>query len=429
MRNHVSARHLGTPELGLILALGVFVSPASQALAADPNPPSKPGLALVEAQPSPARPTGWRGDGTGQYPLAQPPTQWADGQNVRWKSEVGAGQSSPIVVGNRVVIASEPDLLICLDAETGRELWRKSHPLSAYSPEAVAKGARHSSQYGDATPTPVSDGRWVWNFFGIGVVACHGLDGSDRWAQWYDLRQTTPYGRTASPVLVGDRLLVHFGPLVCLEAATGKVLWQNEQVKATYGTPAVARLGGVDVVIAPKGQVVRVADGRILAADLGNCMYTSPVVENGVAYFMDGAMTALRLPGKAADDLECQELWSGELTGEFFASPLVEEGRIHLVDKTGQYYVVDGRTGKTMLSRKLEFSPAEGSGHASAYPSPCRAGGKLFVGNDAGEMIILEPGAAGRVVGRGSLPGGSGGTATFKQGRIFVRGGKFLYCL
>jgi len=82
-----------------------------------------------------------------------------------------------------------------------------------------------------------------------------------------------------------------------------------------------------------------------------------------------------------------------------------------------------------MLSRKLEFSPAEGSGHASAYPSPCRAGGKLFVGNDAGEMIILEPGAAGRVVGRGSLPGGSGGTATFKQGRIFVRGGKFLYCL
>jgi len=45
-------------------------------------------------------------------------------------------------------------------------------------------------------------------------VACHDLEGRCRWRDWYDMRLATNYGRTASPVLVGQRLLIHFGPLV-----------------------------------------------------------------------------------------------------------------------------------------------------------------------------------------------------------------------
>src|SRR5262249_19529041 len=142
-----------------------------------------------------------------------------------------------------------------------------------------AKDRAHSSPYGDTTPSPVSDGKRLWVFIGTGIVACHDLDGKTRWMNWYDLPQTTGYGRSASPVLIGDRLLVHFGPLACLDAATGKLLWQNDSAQAGYGTPVPARLGELDVVITPKGQVVRVADGKTLASDLGNCTYTSPVVQ------------------------------------------------------------------------------------------------------------------------------------------------------
>jgi outer membrane protein assembly factor BamB len=207
----------------------------------------------ADPEASPGHPVGWRGDGGGQFPSANPVTRWKAGENILWKSEVGAGHSSPIIVGRRLLIASEPDVLVCLDAETGRELWRKAHRLADVSAEAVAKGARHSSQYGDATPTPVSDGICVWVFLGSGLVSCDDLEGKRRWMNWYDLRQTTGYGRTSSPVMVGDRLLVHFGPLVCLEAATGNVLWRNDDARATYGTPAATRIGGVDVVVTPKG--------------------------------------------------------------------------------------------------------------------------------------------------------------------------------
>jgi outer membrane protein assembly factor BamB len=386
-------------------------------------------LGGAEVRPSVARPVGWRGDGSGHFPSASPVAKWSAKENVLWQTEVGAGQSSPIVVGQRVLLTSEPDLLICLDTETGKELWRRSHPFSGLPAEAAAKGPKHSSQYGDATPTPVSDGKWVWMVLGTGIVACHDLEGNGRWTNWYEARQNTQYGRTASPVLVGDRLLVHLGPLVCLEAATGRLLWQNESAKATYGTPAPARLGGVDVVVAPKGQVVRVADGKILAADLGNCMYTSPVVEGRTAYFIDGAMSAVQLPEKAADEIECKEVWSRDLTGDFFASPLVQGGRVYTVDKAANYYVIDAQTGQTLLKKKLEWAMGARAEGASVYPSLCLAGKQLVAGNDAGEALLLAPGDQGAVVGTGSLPGGSGGTPVFSGRRMFARGGKFLYCI
>jgi len=370
------------------------------------------------------RPAGWRGDGTGSYPSANPIAKWSEKGNVLWKSEVGAGQSSPVVVNQRVFVTAEPDLLLCLDTETGRELWRQSHKFSDLPASLNAKDPGESNQYGDASPTPVSDGKRIWAFYGTGIVACHDLDGKRAWINWYDLPQTTSYGRTASPVLVGERLLVHFGALACLEAATGKLLWKNEQAKATYGTPALTRIGEVEVVITPKGHIVRVADGKILAADLGNCMYTSPVVQDGVVYFMDGTMTAVRLPEKAADVLACEELWSGEIAGEFYASPLVHDGRIYVMDKAANYYVLDASTGKTLLNKTLEFPRTDG---AKVYPSLCLAGKQLFASNDAGDTLLLTPGIQVAVSGTNSLPLGSGASATFSGQRMYVRGGKFLY--
>jgi len=375
----------------------------------------------------PGPPAGWRGDGSGKFPSANPVTRWKPGENVRWKSRVGAGHSSPIVAGRRLLITSEPDLLVCLDVETGRELWRKAHQLAAVSAEAAAKGERHSSRYGDANPTAISDGKRVWIFLGTGLVACHDLDGRNRWMNWYDLRRTTSYGRTASPVLVADRLLVHFGPLVCLDAATGRVLWKNGEARASYGTPALANIGGVDVAVTPRGHVVRVSDGKILAADLGNCMYTSPVVQDRVAYFIEGSMSAVQLPERAGERIECRELWWSELEGEFFASPLVQGGRVYTADRAGRYYVIDAGTGKVILNRKLEFS--QGASGASVYPSLCLTEKNLLVSNDAGETIILEPGDQGLAVGFGSLPAGSGGTPAFSGRWMFTRGGEFLYCL
>jgi outer membrane protein assembly factor BamB len=117
---------------------------------------------------------------------------------------------------------------------------------------------------------------------------------------------------------------------------------------------------------------------------------------------------------------------AGTLEGEFYASPLIENGRIHTVDQSANYYVLDAKTGKTMLNRTLEFTRMEG---AHTYPSPCLAGNLLYIGNDTGEMLILKTSEPSAVIGLSSLPRGSGATPAFSGTRIFIRGGKLLYCI
>ncbi len=383
----------------------------------------------AEFRPTASHPVGWLGDGSGRYPAAAPVLTWSGQQSVLWATEVGEGYSSPICAGNRVLITAEPGWLICIDAVRGKELWRKAHHVSDLPADWHARDAKVSKENGYSTPVPTSDGNWVWVVFDSGIVACYDLEGNRRWVRWYDARQTTTYGRTASPLLIGERLLVHFGPLVCLDAATGKVRWKNDLTRAAYGTPARARIGDTDVVVTPRGHLVRVEDGKTLAADLGECGYTSPVVADGVVYFIDRAMSAVALPPKIDDQLQAKELWFGELDGDFYATPLVEGGRIYAVNRAPRCFVIDARTGKTLSSRALELSRPGVADGANSYPSVCLAGKRVWVGNDGGQSMLLEAGDRSVTASVNTLPGGSAATPTFHGSRMFIRGGKLLYCI
>jgi len=86
--------------------------------------------------PSPQRPLGWRGDGTGRYPGATPPTTWNrkrtgtsyETGNIRWATPLpGIGVSCPIVVGERIFLTTETADLVCIDQASGRIRWIRSH--------------------------------------------------------------------------------------------------------------------------------------------------------------------------------------------------------------------------------------------------------------------------------------------------------------
>jgi len=73
---------------------------------------------------------GWRNDWTGVFPDADPPTSWGPGKNEVWSTDLGGGfQSSPVLIGDKVVTAVEPDTLVCLRASDGKILWRTSNDI------------------------------------------------------------------------------------------------------------------------------------------------------------------------------------------------------------------------------------------------------------------------------------------------------------
>src|ERR1700704_4451391 len=76
--------------------------------------------------------TQFRGpNGSGVDSAAGYPVEFSPSKNVVWKKAVPYGQSSPVVVGGRVYLTASESarlLTICLDAKTGRELWRREIP-------------------------------------------------------------------------------------------------------------------------------------------------------------------------------------------------------------------------------------------------------------------------------------------------------------
>lgn len=103
--------------------------------------------------PSAEHPVGFRGDGTGRFPGAtNAPTSWMSHgvenegpyqrENIKWMTELnGHTESTPIVVGAKVVTLEEPNFVVCLDADTGKVLWRVGcDHLTIFDPDKQARG-------------------------------------------------------------------------------------------------------------------------------------------------------------------------------------------------------------------------------------------------------------------------------------------------
>ena len=85
-------------------------------------------------------PIGWRTDGTGSYPQAQPPLEWSTTKNVVWCTPMpGYGVSHPVLLGKRIFICSEPATLLCLNVEDGKILWQKTSSYSELELDAEVR--------------------------------------------------------------------------------------------------------------------------------------------------------------------------------------------------------------------------------------------------------------------------------------------------
>ena len=376
-----------------------------------------------DLSPVPQEIADWLGDSSRRYPEATPATEWSPAKNILWSVSIGANMfSSEIIVDGKILLVAEPSMLVCVDAATGTILWKRHNDFSDL-PEKVEKTPAQGDP-GNTTPTPVSDGQFVYASFGCGIVACYDLRGQRKWIT--HIKGKPPqYGRSASPVVVGDKLLVSIGNLTALDTKTGKEIWKAEAVKETYGTPAKARIGAVDAVVTPTGEIVRTSDGAVLASTDGRLLYVSPIVHDGVVYFINASSVALQLPDKATDTLPVKNLWECSLEGEFFASPVYANGLLFTVGGQGKLFIVDAQDGKILVSKDLPFESRD----APVYSSPTVAGKYVFVSNVAGETLVIEAAREYKEVKLNRLPDGSGGTPVFKGRRMFIRGGRKLYCI
>jgi len=274
---------------------------------------------------------------------------------------------------------------------------------------------------GYSTSTPVSDGQRVYMVFGNGVVVCYDMEGNRQWAKLVD-KPTHEWGHSASPVLVEGKLVVFITKLFGLDVADGKVLWQAPAAFA-WGTPIAARVGKTAVVVTPGGEIVRAADGAVLAKGIAALEYNSPILSDGVVYFIAGKSVAMKLPAEAADKLTPEILWQAPLKSDrYYASPVIHDGLIYAITQNNNFSVLDAKNGKPVYEKKLDL------GDGDIFPSITLAGNCLLVSHSNGTTLVLQPGREYKEIARNKLePFRS--TPVFVGDRMILRGLKNLYCI
>jgi outer membrane protein assembly factor BamB len=202
-----------------------------------------PALFLVSAARAEVEWTQFRGpNGSGVDAAAAYPVEFSPTKNIIWKTAVPFGQSSPIVSGGRVYLtASEGDrlLTLCMDAKTGRELWRRD----------VRRDHSHKIFRANdpASPTPAADETGVYAFFPDFGLVSYTPQGKERWRVPLGPFKNF-YGLAASPVVSGDLVVQvcdqNSGSYVAaFERATGRQRWKTVRAGSTVGwaTPIVFR--------------------------------------------------------------------------------------------------------------------------------------------------------------------------------------------
>jgi outer membrane protein assembly factor BamB len=335
--------------LASILALIVFVAPAATGAENWPR---------------------WRGPlDTGEAPSGDPPVEWSEDQNVRWKIPLpGLGHSTPIVWGDRVFLTAAVPYGDAMPARHDTAHGTHDSVLITHSYEFVVfaigrekgdiqwertvhRALPHEGGHTTgslASNSPVTDGERVFAFFGSRGLYCLSLDGDPLWdVDLGDKSTLHAHGEGSSPALHGDTVVVnwdHEGQsfLVAFDALTGDERWRTARDEVTsWATPIVVEHAGKAQVIVSGTKRVRsydLATGHIIweCGGLSRNVVASPVSADGMVYaassYNTQALLAIRLEGATGDITGSDQIvWARTRHTPYVPSPLLYGGTLYFL--------------------------------------------------------------------------------------------------
>jgi outer membrane protein assembly factor BamB len=383
-------------------------------------------------------------NGSGISTATNVPTEFGPAKNLIWRLPLPQGHSSPILHRDRIYLtgfrpstalrASGDTLVtIAIDRATGKILWEREAP--AVKTRIVDK------RNNPASPSPAVEDNGVYVFFpDYGLIAYDGA-GKERWTMPLG-PFTNIYGMGASPVIVGDLLVLSCDQsigsyLMALDKRTGRVRWKvtRPEAKSGHSTPILWRgPDGKNQILLPGSFLLMSYDastGKKLwwVGGLSFEMKSTPVI-GGNTIYVNGYGAPVNDPGNKVSVPSADEVWK---TADADKNGLVSKAefpkftpafwfQVADLDESGEltkdewaYYraALDSENG--MLAIRLGGS-GDMSDNAIKWkyqrsvpqlPSPLLYGGVLYMVNDNGIVTILNP-ETGALLKQGRLTGAPG---------------------
>ncbi len=357
----------------------------------------------------------------------------AKGPPVLWQKDVGEGYSAPVIAGQHLILfhrAGDEEVVECLDAANGKELWKHRQATNYRDPLGKGDGPR-------STPL-IADGR-VYTLSPGGRLLCLKLaDGEKVWQRELLTDYTVPrsyFGVGTSSILEGGRLLVNVGGrdagIVAFDKDNGKEVWKATEDGASYSSPVAADIDGVrHVVFLTRQGIVSLdpANGKVRFQKRwrsrmdASVNAATPVVVGDQLFFTACYETGAILVKAKKDGLET--LWSNDRSLScHFGTPVYHDGFL---------YGFDGRqeSGTEMRCVELKTGKVRWSKEGFGCGSMILAEGNLIVLSEGGELVLVECKADKyREKARAAVLGGPcRAQPALANGRLYARDNKKLVC-
>jgi outer membrane protein assembly factor BamB len=374
------------------------------------------------------------------------PTQWDDDTNVAWKAALpGPGASSPIVVGERVLVTcytgygvpgkkggdikSLKRHLLCFD-RAGKPLWQKEVASVADAPYQ----GPYITLHGYASSTPASDGKNVYVFFGTAGVIAFGLDGKELWRTSVGTG-TNGWGSGSSPVLYKDLVIVNASmessAIVALKAQSGKPEWKADASNRSWSTPVLVDAGGRQELVVNQPGAFKAFDpdsGRPLWSCAGTQDFyvaTEVTAHNGVVY-MEGGRDNVALAVKAGGKGNVDALWR-IAKGSNVSSPLYHDGHLFYAHESGGIvYCVKASDGSIVYDKRLDPAPE------LIYASATLGDGKIYYVSRTDGVYVLAAGPTFKQLAHNVFKSDTSvfnASPAISDGCIYLRSDRYLYCI
>jgi outer membrane protein assembly factor BamB len=392
----------------------------------------------------------WRGpNATGVSPSADPPVEWSETKNVRWKIDLpGRGASTPVIWGDRVYVSTAVPFagtghraqhrfaVVAINRKDGSIAWE--HTVREEVPH---EGTHH--EFGTmASPSAVTDGEHVIASFESRGIFAFDMNGKPIWQKDLgDKRMRNEFGEGSSPALYRDRLIHvwdHQGEsfIVALDKATGKELWRTKRDEIdSWATPLVVEHAGRAQAITSGMNRVRAYDvetGEMIWETAGLTMnpIPSPVTDgSGLVFLTSGfrgnSLKAIRLDGAKGDITGTPNVvWTFDRDTPYVPSPLLYDGILYILkSNNGLLSAFDAKSGKPHFQvHRLEAVP-------NVFASPVGAAGRLYVVGQQGTAVVLKHGPEVEVLATNKLDDRFDASPALVDGEMYLRGYENLYCI
>lgn len=319
------------------------------------------------------------------------PKVWPKELKKGWTVTVGEAVASPVLAGDKVYVFTlqgKEEVLTCLNAKDGKQVWQDKY--AAEEVKGAAAGFKGQESFKGPRSTPAVGGGKVCTFGVAGVVSC--VDADTGKLVWRKETKGKPQFFTSDSPLVADGLcVVHVGApgkgeLTAFDLAKGETKWAWSGDGPSYGSPVLATLGGTkQVVVLTDKNIVGVgfADGKLLwqAPLTGGRYNTGTPVIDGETVIISGTAFSITKDG---EKFAAKQIWKDQAPHQY-NTPVLRDGVLYGLTGQGRMtklYAQDAKTGKVL------WDDATARGECGTVLD---AGAVLLSLSSNSELVVLKP--------------------------------------